>query len=69
MQAHERARLVQQALERLTDPPDQAIIRLPFVEGLSLRQVAHRLDCNHETVRQRYHAVLEQLQNELQGLE
>lgn len=67
--AEERARLVQEAMARLTDPFDREIIRLRFFEGLSLRQIAHRLECNHETVRQRYHALLGRLQQELSGLE
>jgi RNA polymerase sigma-70 factor (ECF subfamily) len=65
----EQASRVQDALARLADPLDREIIRLRFFEGLSLRQVAHRLDCNHETVRQRYHAILGRLQQDLKGLE
>jgi RNA polymerase sigma factor (sigma-70 family) len=68
VRAEERARLVQEALARLTVPLDRDIIRLRFVDGLSLRQVAHRLGCNHETVRQRYHALLGRLQRDLDGL-
>ncbi|HTU92671.1 MAG TPA: sigma-70 family RNA polymerase sigma factor [Gemmataceae bacterium] len=69
VRAEERTRLVQEALVRLSDPLDRDIIRLRFFEGLSLRQVAHRLDCNHETVRQRYHALLVRLQQDLKELE
>lgn len=69
VRAEERARLVQEAMARFADPFDREIIRLRFFEGLSLRQVAHRLECNHETVRQRYHALLGRLQQELSGLE
>jgi RNA polymerase sigma-70 factor (ECF subfamily) len=69
VRAAEQARLVQEALARLTDPLDRDIIRLRFFEGLSLRQVAHRLGCNHETVRQRYHALLGRLQQDLKELE
>jgi RNA polymerase sigma-70 factor (ECF subfamily) len=68
VQAAERARLVQAALAELTDPFDQAIIRLRFFEGLSLRQVAQQLGCNPETVRQRYHALLGRLEQHLGGL-
>jgi RNA polymerase sigma-70 factor (ECF subfamily) len=67
-QTEERAQLVQQALGRLTDPLDRDIVRLRFFEGLSLRQAAARLGCNPETVRQRYHALLRQLESELHGL-
>jgi RNA polymerase sigma factor (sigma-70 family) len=67
-QTAEQARLVHEALARLTDPLDRDIVRLRFFEGMSLRQVAARLGCNHETVRQRYHAVLHRLQRDLNGL-
>lgn len=69
VRAEERARLVQEALAQLSDPLDRDIIRLRFFDGLSLRQIAYRLDCNHETVRQRYHALLCRLQQDLKGLE
>ena len=69
LRAEEQARIVQEALARLSDPLDREIIRLRFFEGLSLRQIAHRLDCNHETIRQRYHAVLSRLQQDLKGLQ
>jgi RNA polymerase sigma-70 factor (ECF subfamily) len=67
-QAEEQARMVHEALARLTDPLDRDIVRLRFFEGVSLRQVAERLGCNHETVRQRYHAILRRLQRDLNGL-
>lgn len=67
-QADEQARLVHEALARLADPLDRDIVRLRFFEGFSLRQVAERLGCNHETVRLRYHALLPRLQRELDGL-
>jgi RNA polymerase sigma-70 factor (ECF subfamily) len=55
------------ALDRLEDATDRAIVRLRFFEGLSLRQIAERLDVNAEKVRQRYHAVLRRLERELEG--
>src|SRR6516165_10556226 len=55
-EAVERAERVRHALERLPDDTDRAIVRLRFFEGLSLRQVAERLQRNHELVRQRFHA-------------
>ncbi len=68
VQADEQARSVHEALARLTDPLDRDIVRLRFFEGVSLRQVAEQLGCNHETVRQRYHAILRRLERELHGL-
>lgn len=67
-QADERARLIHEALALLTDPLDRDIVRLRFFEGISLRQVAERVGCNHETVRQRYHAILRRLGHDLHGL-
>jgi RNA polymerase sigma-70 factor (ECF subfamily) len=68
VQAEERARLVGEALDRIADPLDRDMVRLRFFEGLSLRQVAERLGCNHETVRQRYHDLMRRLEGELRGL-
>jgi RNA polymerase sigma factor (sigma-70 family) len=68
VQADEQARFVQEARARLTDPLDRDIVRLRFFEGVSLRQVAEQLGCNHETVRQRYHAILRRLERDLHGL-
>jgi RNA polymerase sigma factor (sigma-70 family) len=67
-QADEQARRVHEALARLADPLDRAIVRLRFFEGVSLRQIGERLGCNHETVRQRYHTLLGRLQQDLGGL-
>jgi RNA polymerase sigma factor (sigma-70 family) len=66
--AQEDASLVRQALAGFTDPLEREIIRLRFSDGLSLRQIAQRLDCNHETVRRRYHDLVCRLQKELSGL-
>jgi RNA polymerase sigma-70 factor (ECF subfamily) len=67
-QADEQSRLVHEALDRLTDPLGRDIVRLRFFEGLSLRQAAERLGLNHETARQRYHAALGRLQQDLDEL-
>jgi RNA polymerase sigma factor (sigma-70 family) len=66
--AEEQARLVREALCQLTDPLDRDIVRLRFFEGLSLRQIALKIGCNHETVRQRYHELLDELGRDLQRL-
>ncbi len=59
---------MREAIARLSDPLDREIVQLRFVDGLSLRQIAVKLGCNHESVWQRYHAVLGRLQRELGGL-
>jgi RNA polymerase sigma factor (sigma-70 family) len=67
--AEEQAQLVREALDRRADSLDRDIIQLRFYEGLSLRQIALKLGCNHETVRQRYQALLGWLQQDLEALE
>ncbi len=66
--AEEQARRVREALDRLADPLDRDVVRLRFFEGMSLRQAAEQLGCNHETARLRYHAALRRLQRDLDGL-
>ena len=68
VQADEQSRKVREALNRIDDPLDRDIIRLRFFEGMSLREAAEQLGCNHETVRQRYHAALGRLQRDLGGM-
>jgi RNA polymerase sigma factor (sigma-70 family) len=60
--------MIRRALAKIPDATEREILRLRFFEGLSLRQVAERVQVNHETVRQRYHAVLRRLQRDLKGL-
>ena len=68
MGLNERLRAVRSALERITDAADREVLRLRFFDGWSLRQIARHLRLNHEHVRQRYHALLEQLERELKEL-
>jgi RNA polymerase sigma factor (sigma-70 family) len=65
IQAEEQAQMIRAALAKLADATDREILRLRFFEGLSLRQVAERVQLNHETVRQRYHTTLRRLRREL----
>jgi RNA polymerase sigma factor (sigma-70 family) len=44
----EQVERLRAALDRLTDATDRAIVHLRFFEGLSLRQIAARLDSNPE---------------------
>jgi RNA polymerase sigma factor (sigma-70 family) len=66
--ADEQEQRVRVALERIADDTDREIVRLRFFEGLSLRQIAGRLQTNHENVRQRFHAVLLRLERDLKEL-
>jgi RNA polymerase sigma-70 factor (ECF subfamily) len=69
VQVQEVSQKVREALGRLANPLDREFVRLRFFEGMSIRQAAARIGCNHETARQRYHAALNRLQRELRGLD
>jgi RNA polymerase sigma factor (sigma-70 family) len=64
----EQARLIQEALDRISNDDDRTIIRLWFFEGLSFRQIAARLDLTYDRVRTGYHRSLRQLERELRDL-
>jgi RNA polymerase sigma factor (sigma-70 family) len=67
VEADEQAERIRTALDRLDDE-DRQIVRLRFLEGMSLRQIATRLGRNHEHVRRRFHAALRLLERELGDL-
>src|SRR5205823_6394028 len=62
VQADEQARLIRAALERIPDTTDREMVRLCFFEGLSLRQIAERLNLTYDEVRERYHSSLRLLE-------
>lgn len=64
----EEADRIRAALAKIADDTDREIVRLCFFDGLSLRQIAERLNVNYDKVRTRYHACLRQLERELKGL-
>jgi RNA polymerase sigma factor (sigma-70 family) len=68
VQAHEQARLIREALARIPADQDREIVRLSFFEGLSLRDIARRLNLSYDKVRERYHCTLRRLEHELKGL-
>jgi DNA-directed RNA polymerase specialized sigma24 family protein len=43
-------------------------LRLCFFEGLSLREIAGRLNLSYDKVRERHHCTLRRLEQELKGL-
>jgi RNA polymerase sigma-70 factor (ECF subfamily) len=67
VRAAEEALLLRQALARMP-PADRTILELRFFEGLSLRQVAARVQLSEDKVRQRYHFSLRRLERELGGV-
>jgi RNA polymerase sigma factor (sigma-70 family) len=68
VRADEEALLLQAALNRIPDPADRETLRLCFFEGLSLRQIAERLQVSYDKVRQSCHRGLRFLEQELEGL-
>lgn len=67
VQADEQARRVRDRLARLPDPTDREIVRLRFFEGLSLRQIADRLQLSYDQVRDRYQHSMRRLERDLGG--
>lgn len=58
---------VRAAIADLPDATDRFIIHECFFAGRSLRELADALNIDRETVRQRFHAVLDGLRDKLQG--
>ena len=67
-EANEQAKHIREALDRLADYGTTQIVRLRFLEGLSLRQIAAKLSRNHEHIRQPFHAALRLLEHDLEDL-
>jgi RNA polymerase sigma factor (sigma-70 family) len=66
-QAKQRER-VRAALESLPGATARAVVRLPFFEGVSLREVARRLGLSYDSVRERYRASVRLLERGLELL-
>jgi len=69
VQRDEQAELVRAALERLGDDPAVAAVRMHFFEGLSLRQVAERLQVSYDKARQLFQTGMRHLEQELGPLQ
>ena len=63
----EAAHDVRAALAELPDATDRLILHECFFAGHSLREVAEALDIDRETLRRRFHALLELLREKLAG--
>lgn len=63
----EAARDVRAAIADLPDATDRLLIHECFFAGRSLRELAEDLHIDRETVRQRFHVVLDGLRSKLQG--
>jgi RNA polymerase sigma factor (sigma-70 family) len=64
----EEETLVREAIDRVPDPTDRAILRFRFFEGVSLREISARLSIDYNEVRERYALALVKLENALAGL-
>jgi RNA polymerase sigma factor (sigma-70 family) len=58
---------VRAAIADLSDATDRLIVHECFFAGTSLRELADTLNIDRETVRRRFHAVLDGLRDRLQG--
>jgi DNA-directed RNA polymerase specialized sigma24 family protein len=63
-----QARLVQQALEKISDEKDLKIARLAFFQELSFRQIAGQQNVTYNRVQSGYHRGLRQLERDLSSL-
>jgi len=68
LRAQERDSAIRNALQRLADARDREIILLRFFEGLSLAQIARRLQMSYDEVRERFHKSLYSLESSLKEL-
>ncbi|MCO6454331.1 MAG: sigma-70 family RNA polymerase sigma factor [Pirellulaceae bacterium] len=57
----EEERRIRLAMARIAEPINARIIELSFVEGLTLREIALRLDCPYDQVRRRFHRTIDEL--------
>jgi RNA polymerase sigma factor (sigma-70 family) len=62
---NERDRLIEEALRRCLTPDQRKIIQLVFFEGLTLGEVAKRLDLTYDQVRERHRTAIHRLEREL----
>ena len=65
----EREDIVNEVLERVADDVDAQFIRLRYLDGLALSEIATRLDLTFDQARHRYRTLMARLEQELKGLE
>ena len=65
----EKTERVREALGRLDDETDAAILRMRLIEGLDLTEIAKRLDLGYKKVWNRYQATIKQLQKSMKGMD
>jgi RNA polymerase sigma factor (sigma-70 family) len=65
VRADEESVRVREALSRMADETDRRIVTARFFDGLSLREVARRLDLPYEKVRRRFEAAMRDLERDL----
>jgi len=63
--ANEQARLIQEAMARCLGAEEREIVRLKFFDGLTLGQIAERLNLTYDQVRERHRAGMRRLEREL----
>ncbi|MCZ6603155.1 MAG: sigma factor-like helix-turn-helix DNA-binding protein [Planctomycetota bacterium] len=65
MRISKRTRRVRQAMERIPDVTDRAILVLRVFVGLSLRQISDRLRLSTNRVRAGYRGAIKRMEREL----
>jgi RNA polymerase sigma factor (sigma-70 family) len=68
VRSREQTDVIREAVNRLPDECDREILRLRFLEGFSLRQIAETLPLSYDQVRYRFQAIMRKLESELEGL-
>lgn len=69
VRSDEHAEMVRRAIDELPEAEDRSVVRLRFIEGLSLREIARRTSLTYEQVRGRYQRAMEAIERRLGGLE
>jgi RNA polymerase sigma factor (sigma-70 family) len=62
----ERSRGIQEAVAKLSDETDARIVKMHFIEKLTLREIAARIEMDFKEVRRRYRAAMRSLEKDLE---
>ncbi|MCZ6692161.1 MAG: RNA polymerase sigma factor [Planctomycetota bacterium] len=66
--ANERAQGVRAALGRIPNETDAAILRMRWIEGMTLKEISERLHVHYEKVRDRYRLTMLGMERDLKDL-
>ena len=63
----ERDEKIHEVLDQLEDSVGSEIVRLRFFQGMSLQEIAKKLDLTYDRVRDRYRSAMRKLERDLEG--